>query len=515
MSSALTPLREGGVPTHSSSPRTGRSRETHATTWVVLGALVAVAFRIPYLRTPLRPDEGGFLLLGSQWHSGTSLYGDYWVDRPPLLVAFFSAADWLGGATALRVMGCGLAFAVIVLSHRLGRSVTGIGSLWPSALAIALVTMPTGGAMEVNGELIAAPLVLLGLIASIRAADAREAAARRALWAAAGALGVGAVMVKQNFVDVLVFGGVLVVASALVGPRGHRRFRRAAADLAAFGLGGVLLGAATVLGAETRGTTPTGLWDALVVFRLDAGLVIADSASAATDVRFHLLLGAMCLSGSVALMVVFVLHAAPQWKQPLVVSAVALLAWELFGVLAGGSYWLHYLVGLIPGLVLAAALVAPHPRLLGLAARAVISYAVVVAAVTAPGALVTRPPSHEALPAAATWLQQHARAGDTATILYGGANILQAAGLSSPYPELWSLPVRVRDPDLTQLQAVLDGPDAPTWLLASRDLSTWGVTPGPAFDEVMEHYVPAARVEGFTVYHLLQSRQLALTGPGG
>ncbi len=515
MSAALTPLREGGAPTENRLPRTRGGRGARSTSWVVLGALVAVAFRIPYIGTPLRPDEGGFLLLGSQWHVGTSLYGDYWVDRPPLLVAFFSAADWLGGATALRVMGCGLAFAVILLAHVLGRSVTGIGSLWPPALALALVTMPTGGAMEVNGELIAAPLVLLGLIASIRAADARGAVARRSLWTAAGALGAAAVMVKQNFADVLVFGVVLVVASALAGPRGLRRFRGAAADLAAFVLGGILLAAASVLGAATRGTTPAGLWDALVVFRLDAGLVIADSASAATDARFHRLLGAMCLSGSVALMVVFLAYAARRWRQPLVVATVALLAWELFGVLAGGSYWLHYLVGLIPGLVLAVALVGPRPRLLGLAARAVVCYAVVVAAVTAPAALVTRPPSHEALPAAATWLQQHAHPGDTATILYGGSNILQAAGLSSPYPELWSLPVRVRDPDLAQLQAVLNGPDAPTWLLASRDLETWGVAAGPAFDEVMEHYVPTANVEGFTIYHRLQARQVALTGLGG
>ena len=49
--------------------------------------------------------------------------------------------------------------------------------------------------------------------------------------------------------------------------------------------------------------------------------------------------------------------------------AVALLGWELSVVLLGGSYWLHYLMGLVPGLVLLAAAAAqrklrgrPDPR---------------------------------------------------------------------------------------------------------------------------------------------------------
>ena len=504
MTAAPSPLRDRVVPLRRVVPRGGRGRGWSSATWVVVGALVAVAVRIPYLRTPLQPDEGGFLMLGSQWHPGRSLYGDYWVDRPPLLVAFFSAADWLGGATALRVMGCGLAFSVVVIAHVLGRSVTRTRSLWPAGLALALVVIPAAGATEVNGELIAAPLVLLGLVAVVRATDAQDAVHRRWLWVVAGGLGAAAVMVKQNFVDVLVFSVVLAIASALAAPRGRGRIRRALTDLVALGVGGAAVVVTTVVGAATRGTTPSGLWDALVVFRLDAGIVIADSATGATDARFHLLLMAMCLSGSVALMTVFLAYAVPRWRQPLVVATSALLVWELFGVLAGGSYWLHYLVGLIPGLVLAVALLTTRMQVLGLAARAVVCYAAVVALLTAPGALVARPPSHEALPAAASWLQQHAHPGDTATILYGAPNILQAAGLSSPYPELWSLPVRVRDPHLTQLETVLSGPDAPTWLLASHDLRTWGVSSGPAYDEVTEHYLPTATVDGYTVYHLRQ-----------
>ncbi len=44
------------------------------------------------------------MLVASQWTPGSSLYGDYWVDRPPLLIDFFDVADHPGGATALGLM---------------------------------------------------------------------------------------------------------------------------------------------------------------------------------------------------------------------------------------------------------------------------------------------------------------------------------------------------------------------------------------------------------------------------
>ena len=502
MSLDLHPARKGSGSTPLlRGPRRGGLRlSAFSTRWVLVGAVVAVALRLPYVRTPLRSDEGGFLMVASQWHPGRSLYGSYWVDRPPLLIAFCAVADRLGGATALRVMGCGLAFVLVLLAHHLGRVTARRVTPWPAVLAFALVVMPWGGALEVNGELIATPLVLLGLTAALRAADEPDRDRQWRMWAAAGALGAAAAMVKQNFLDVLVFSAVLILLTARVEHPTPGRRRRATAELGALGIGAAVVGTAILLGAWTRGTTPAGLWDALVVFRLDAGRVIADSASEATDVRLQDLLLAMCLSGSLALVVVFAAHAVRHWRQPLVMATVALLAWELFGVIAGGSYWLHYLVGLVPGLVVAAALVASRSGVLGLAARAVVSYAAAAAVVTAPLALATTPPSHE-LPAA-SWLLRHARPGDTATVLYGAPNILQAARLASPYSELWSLPVRVRDPHLVQLERVLRGPDAPTWLLASDDLRTWGVSSASAFSAVSHRYRASGAVDGYTVYRL-------------
>ena len=106
-------------------------------------------------------------------------------------------------------------------------------------------------------------------------------------------------------------------------------------------------------------------------------------------------------------------------------------------------------------------------------------------------------------PAAAVWLATTPAPGDTATVLYGAPNILQASGLASPYPELWSLPVRVRDPQLTQLRTVLEF-SAPR-PGCSPPLTTWapGASTSEAADAVVvARYEPVGTVDRYTVYHL-------------
>jgi hypothetical protein len=95
--------------------------------WVVtLAAAVVVLVRLPWLGAPLSSDEGGFLFVAGQWHhGGGSLYGSYWVDRPPLLIGLFALAHLLGGTVALRLLGCVAAVVVVLLAAKLGRLVGG------------------------------------------------------------------------------------------------------------------------------------------------------------------------------------------------------------------------------------------------------------------------------------------------------------------------------------------------------------------------------------------------------
>jgi hypothetical protein len=186
---------------------------------------------------------------------------------------------------------------------------------------------------------------------------------------------------------------------------------------------------------------------------------------------------------------------------------LAVVSWETVSVLGGGSYWLHYLVVFVPGLVLAVATVTATPlkRRVSASARPVLAYAAVVTAVTF-GYVVTPLGAQPAGDAPVeAWLSAHARPGDTAVVAYGHPDILEATGMSSPYPDLWSLPVRVHDPKLTAFTAVLAGPDRPDWVVTVGDsLSSWGIDPASGDAQLSRHYTEAAQTDGYSIYHVKQ-----------
>jgi hypothetical protein len=78
----------------------------------------------------------------------------------------------------------------------------------------------------------------------------------------------------------------------------------------------------------------------------------------------------------------------------------------------------------------------------------------------------------------ADYLRAHARPGDTGVVAFGHANVFEGTDITVPYDNLWSLPVRVRDPQLVDFTTtlrhqrptwlVVDGPKIDTWAIDSR-----------------------------------------------
>ena len=308
-------------------------------------AVLAGALWLPFAGRSLSPDEGGLLILGSQWSQGSSLYGDYFVDRPPLLIALFSFVDALGGsASALRLLGVVAVVASVLLAGAVGQVVAS-APVFPALTAAVLVTTPLFGGTVVNGELLGLPFLLGGCAAALLAARSE----RWLGWALlAGTLGACGALVKQSLLDVFVLALVLLLA------------RRRYAALAVGALGALATVAVAVWAASLRGTPPGDLWDAVVVFRQEAASVIASSATDSTRSRLGALLFALVSTGAPLLLVALARRAR---GSDLLWPAVVLLVWEATIVLLGGSYWLHYLMGLVPGLVLlTAAAVERSPR---------------------------------------------------------------------------------------------------------------------------------------------------------
>ncbi|HJR90119.1 MAG TPA: hypothetical protein VJ782_08205 [Aeromicrobium sp.] len=448
----------------------------------VAAALAAIAAWLPFLRTPLMPDEAGFLTLGEQWGPGKSLYGDYWVDRPPLLIAIYSAISAFATAgpspdgamsPGVRLFGGGIAGLTVLLAAALARQVapdSTVARIGAPLLTLALVSSPLLGFPITNGELLALPFAFAGLVFLVRALQSPARRGAVALAMAAGAFALAAAMIKQNVVDVFVF--------ALVALIGLSRRTGAWKRLAAGFLGGSALALGAIVGfASTRGTSPADLWHAVVVFRYHASALIGSNISDERADRLFLVIEAFFVSGCGVVLVVLapiVANAARHHLEParyLAWPTIAMAAWEVIAAGISGSYWLHYITGLIPGVVLLVILAAPLARWRTFVVAGVGLALAVNAGVWA--YRITDPPQSAEDARVSNYLLSRSAPGDRAIIGFGHPNVLAGTGLRNPYPYIWSLPMRVHDPHLREVRQVLAGPEAPRWFVVHSDTPLW------------------------------------------
>jgi hypothetical protein len=286
-------------------------------------------------------------------------------------------------------------------------------------------------------------------------------------------------LVKQNLMDALVFGAALALTAALAGRWPWARARR----VLGLGLAGALLPiAATGLWAVTDGPGLVQLWDTLYAFRFDASHAIGSVPSPANDAR-RLSLGWLAVVSGIA--VVVAVGGATLWRplrgrDPLVVASVAMVAWEVVGIVGGGSYWSHYLVGMVPGVVLVVAVTATRDRWtrqLGAMALAFTVTSTLLSTGLQAGTARTREVRADRTEVVGTWLREAARPGDSGTVLYGNADLLLTAHLTPGTDQLWSLPSRTLDPRSIELNHQLNGLTPPTWVIGWMPLDTWGLDP--------------------------------------
>ena len=243
---------------------------------VTMAGLACLLGRAPFMAWPLSPDEGGLLMVARQWSPGDSVYGDYWVDRPPVLIAIFALADLLGGAWGLRALGALAVLASVLLAGLLGLVVAPrlrTAALLPAATAAILLATPLFGAATVAAEGLGVPLVLAGLVAAVASSRADTPRSALAWGLAAGAAGAAAALTKQNLLDVF----VLVLALLLTGGslRGHSGILRVSTALGT-ALGAAVVVTGAVAGAGALGTSTGELWTAVVAFRGEATRVLRE-----------------------------------------------------------------------------------------------------------------------------------------------------------------------------------------------------------------------------------------------
>ena len=445
----------------------------------VVGLLaVTLLLRLQAFLWPLKPDESGFLLVSRDWHpQPESIYGFYFVDRPPTLIGLFRLADVIGGAYAPRVAAAALVLLLVYAAYRTGLVLGGErAARWTGVAAAAFSGQPDFEMWSAKSESLGVPFVVVSCWLSLEALSAASGRRRTTFALLAGVSGGLALGMKQNLIGGAVFGIVLLVAALLTR---RTKPREAGASLAAAAVGFAIPIVAVVGWAAAAGVRLHVLWDTLVSFRGEAFSVIQNSSKAAPAERFRELLVLFAVSGLALALGWFLLRLRPALREvpePTVAVLVMVLI-DLAGLVLGGSYWSAYLSAIIPGAVLAVAVVASLSPTPGRGVRGVVVFAAVSSLVLTTGWSIghlrgTTAPTANYVGSA---IREVSEPSDTIVVLYGRPDVVLASGLRSPYEHLWSLPARTLDPQLDQLRAVLSGDDAPTWVVAWSYLNSWDI----------------------------------------
>ncbi|GAB2875625.1 hypothetical protein GCM10027026_28090 [Myroides odoratimimus subsp. xuanwuensis] len=471
-----------------------------------LAVVLVVLARFPGLLWPLSSDEAGFLLVSRAWDpTPDSLYGTYWVDRAPILIGTIRLSDLAAGAYGARLLAAVFAALLVVAVHRLAALVAGpVAGRWATIMAVGLLANPYLNAWTGKGEVFGTALVALACWWAVAAVRRPPGLSRVALLLAAGAAGALAVGMKQSLVGGLVFAGVFWVGATFAGRVSVRECVGAALALLT---GAAVPVVATVAWAVSHGIRLETLSYQVLGFRSDASAVIADGSMRMVLIRGALLLLVFVTAGMAPALVLLassVRHLVPH-HAPELTALGAMLAVDLVGVALGGSYWRAYLIPLVPGVALAVAFVALLPgwrrratRLLTLSACALSVVLLVQWTATRTTGLLG-PESHNI----GTAIKEVAEPDDTVVTLYGMTALEEASGLRSPYEHLWSLPMRTLDPELTDLKALLAGPEAPTWVAELISANSWKIDEsGELRGLLAERYVVAGEPCDSTIWRL-------------
>jgi hypothetical protein len=466
--------------------------ERSAARWTLGGCLlIVVLMRVPWLAAPLGRDEGGIALLAQHWGGG-SLYGGYWLDRPPLLILLFKLAV-LGGADGVRVLGMVAALALVVAIALLARLLAGPRAAVIAGLLAALLTGSSAiGAVYTPGELLAAVPSTLSVLCLVHAHRSRRTGAV----VAAGALAVTAVLIKQSFLDAGFAGVVFVLVSALAERDVRIRWP------VAYALGTALPLAVVLAWLAVAGVSLSYFAYTMFGFRIDL-LHTLSATDLPLVVRMRQLTDPASNTGLTLVVGGAVVGALSGLRRDRVLFAT-LAAWltaGLVGVLCGGSYFVHYLIELVPaGCVLAAAGLALVPAPISAAALAIVAYMALGSADEGFRWLDNHTPHHREL-AIGDYIREHARPRDTVYVMYARPNIVYYAGRRQPYPYLWSLMVRVRPDARPRLRRLLASPERPTWLVGWHHPSSWELDPHHALARTLDRgYRLAATVCNVPVY---------------
>ncbi len=449
---------------------------------------VAVLLRLPLLRVPLDPDEGGYAFIARRWAEGGRLYSPAaWVDRPPgLLVAFRVVGAVSYSPLGLRAAAVVAAVLVALASASAAWAVAGRRAGMVAGLLSAVVLAgPFVEGFQLNGELLAASV---GAWGAALALWWRAGRLRSGWLVAAGLLCGCALLVKQSALDPLV---LLLACTAAA------TTRRTAVPLSVAGAAAPVVAA----GACAAVTDWSQWWYAIVEFQAQ----VAAAVPLWTRLRATTLTALVVAPDMLGLAVVAGLGVAACRRRVNLWPVVLWAATALLVVVSGPFAHRHYWVQVIPPFAVLAGVAASTATRRGaatLVAAAVALPLIGQAAVAASPALRTAVTStgHRARASGpvAQWLRTHSRPGDEVYAFVAAADLYLESDRQTSYPYLWAESVQ-RVPGAKELLAHwLASPAGPRYVVVYAPPAQ--VDPGGTLAQVLgTYYVHAASVAGYDI----------------
>jgi hypothetical protein len=496
----------GGHGLESEPPQSWRER--HATAlWIGAGVLFTLLLRAPWLDAALGRDEAGLAMIARHFHThGAFAYGDYFLDRPPLLVGLYAIAA-THGAIGIRALGALASASLVVTTTLLAVRLAGRAAApWAAAIAAVLASSVALNSVYTPAELLAVVPSCASVLLLVTALERQS----RRLWllAGAGALGATALLVKQSFGDALVAGGIALAAGKVLGVSWRETLRRTAAYAA--GVGSLFV--ALVVWAQLAGTpsgSPGSVYYAILGFRLDAVNALANDHPGA---KLLGLAPAAITSGLV--LSLLLAGVGIVWLRDRGIVPIVLAGWLLaaaVGVVLGGSYWTHYLIALVPGAAAGAAVVLARRWRVGTVALGLMVVPAVVTALASTTSDSADGIQHGSV-AIGHYLHVRAEPHQTAYVLYAKVNALYYSGLPSPFPYHWSLMMRAVPGVEGKLRALLASSARPTWVVEAQRPRSFGLDRSGATQRLLVlHYRRVATFCGARV--LLARGAHARPGP--
>jgi 4-amino-4-deoxy-L-arabinose transferase-like glycosyltransferase len=304
--------------------------------FVVLGGCaLATLMRVLYSGMPLTSDEGGYGEVARLWSRGAELYSDAWADRPQALFIVFRAALAFGDSVhALRVAAVVAGLTVLVLTALVARKLVGERvAAWVVLLAATAGASPFIQAYTLSGELVASVLAVASFGTFLFYLEKRQPW----LLVVAGLLTGCALLVKQSAFDASLACGTYLLWTE----RGWRGVR-----------GALLLATASLVpiaAAAASAPDPGAWWHAVVTYRFEGDSLLT------TTVAYRLsLLGFGLWAALLALTVPLVLLGGGWRLAPRLLKLWLVAA--LLGAAAGGNFWAHYWIQIVPPLCIIAGL---------------------------------------------------------------------------------------------------------------------------------------------------------------